>query len=154
MFGSLSCNLGGRVRQCLKKAWKALPVAVRELPLKFLCTLFLGKRRPIGPWPMQCAHTRKPVGVHPHAVLPVTPGRKAKERPFTVLHCFDCGSNFESAYLWIDMAAITYENYRFFWTGSRISERSVKNVYFGRVLRRSSNEYKLEQGVGIKELHR
>jgi glycosyltransferase involved in cell wall biosynthesis len=39
-------------------------------------------------------HTRKPVRVHPHAALPVTPGRKPKERPFTVLHCFDCGSNF------------------------------------------------------------
>jgi glycosyltransferase involved in cell wall biosynthesis len=39
-------------------------------------------------------HTRKPVHVHPHAALPVAPGRKAKERPFTVLHCFDCGSGF------------------------------------------------------------
>jgi hypothetical protein len=38
-------------------------------------------------------HTDKPVTVHPHAALPVPPGR-AHGRPFTVLYCFDCAGNF------------------------------------------------------------
>ncbi|MDR2670038.1 MAG: glycosyltransferase [Desulfovibrio sp.] len=37
--------------------------------------------------------TDKPVTVHPHAALPVLPGR-ACDRPFTVLFCFDCTGNF------------------------------------------------------------
>ena len=32
-------------RLCLKKAWKALPLAVREMPLKTLCLLRMGRRR-------------------------------------------------------------------------------------------------------------
>jgi glycosyltransferase involved in cell wall biosynthesis len=38
-------------------------------------------------------HTDKPVTVHPHAALPVLPGR-VHDRPFTVLYCFDCAGNF------------------------------------------------------------
>jgi glycosyltransferase involved in cell wall biosynthesis len=37
--------------------------------------------------------TDKPVTVHPHAALPVLPGR-ACDRPFIVLFCFDCAGNF------------------------------------------------------------
>jgi glycosyltransferase involved in cell wall biosynthesis len=40
-------------------------------------------------------HTRKPVRVHPHAVLRTTVrGRRAAGKPFSVLFCFDFGSNF------------------------------------------------------------
>ncbi|MDR1490887.1 MAG: hypothetical protein LBS65_10505 [Desulfovibrio sp.] len=49
MAGSLSRYLGGSVRQCLKKAWKALPAPVRELPLKCMCMLFVGNRRHVRP---------------------------------------------------------------------------------------------------------
>jgi hypothetical protein len=38
---------GDQARRCLKKAWKALPPALREMPLKALCMLRVGRRRPV-----------------------------------------------------------------------------------------------------------
>jgi len=40
-------RLGSWVRYCMKKAWKALPGAVREAPLKALCLLRAGRRQPV-----------------------------------------------------------------------------------------------------------
>lgn len=49
MTGGLSPYLGVCVRQYLKKAWKALPASVQELPLKCMCMLFAGNRRHVRP---------------------------------------------------------------------------------------------------------
>ena len=38
---------GDRAKRCLKKAWKALPPTMRELPLKALCMLRVGRRQPV-----------------------------------------------------------------------------------------------------------
>ena len=40
-------SLGSTVRFCLKKAWKMLPAAVREWPLKLLCLVRMGRRSPV-----------------------------------------------------------------------------------------------------------
>lgn len=41
--------LGESAKKYLKKTWKALPIAVRELPLKYLCVLLLGNRQYVRP---------------------------------------------------------------------------------------------------------
>ena len=41
--------LGESAKKYLKKTWKALPIAVRELPLKYLCMLLLGNRQYVRP---------------------------------------------------------------------------------------------------------
>jgi hypothetical protein len=46
-----SLSPGDKVRLCLKKAWKALPTGLRELPLKALCLLRTGFRRRVPPAP-------------------------------------------------------------------------------------------------------
>ena len=40
-------GLGTWVRLCIKKTWKALPSSMREFPLKALCLLRMGRRRPV-----------------------------------------------------------------------------------------------------------
>ena len=40
-------SFGAWVRFCIKRIWKALPPAVRELPLKLLCLVRMGRRRPV-----------------------------------------------------------------------------------------------------------
>lgn len=42
-----AASSGSWVRTQIKKAWHALPFAVREFPLKVLCLLRMGRRRPV-----------------------------------------------------------------------------------------------------------
>jgi hypothetical protein len=49
MIPEAPLSLKGRAKLYLKKTWKVLPPAVRELPLKCMCMLFVGNRRHVRP---------------------------------------------------------------------------------------------------------